>query len=453
MGEVLPFTGQFFAVRDWTSSERAQILSLAKQLKAQVVGVEVVYGASDEGDPWCVIKDDQENVLVHVARIGGSVVIHDMVADLVREGRDLWLALGRMLGDEDAPAAQDAPAFDHELDQRNAQLLVALVTASAFGLDPAAVFKAGAQFAGLPLAEPTETAQSAAADLSAAPHAADAAAAAAGRDAALELGAARMPHATAAEQPAAHGGDAHIDAPAASHLTVQPQAAAEHEATVSPAGAAPIKAPVATINGTDGPDTLTGTPAAEVIHGGLGDDVISGGGAPKGQVDVLDGGGGNDKISVQSNVVAEGGSGADTFIVSTPTHTSDANTNLGVIIDYSQVAGDTVRFDTIHKVTITSITPVDNVLAGSGDASTLLGLTSAVPGERVGVDVNGDGVEDGYVLVAVQDGKIALGHGEQGSTATATSGSVVVDGAPEHFSYNGAILSIGSSIWISSDVI
>lgn len=439
MGEVLPFTGRFFAVRDWTSSERAQIQALARQLKAQASGVEVVYGASDAGDPWCVIKDDQENVLIHVARIGAAVVVHDMVADLVREGRDLWFALGKPLTGEDAPVPREEAVVDQVLERRNAQLVLALVTASAFGLDPAAVFGEPS-----PLAEvdPAPSDPASASPVEAADRAPESDDSPIEHDPTLAAMDAAVARAVTPDAAAAQAAKAKIEPPQAPHAAMASEAVTPSSVEVVGDESIAAPAPAATITGSAGDDTLEGTAGADIIHGGPGDDVLSGGGAPSGQVDLLDGGSGDDQIAVASDVVASGGTGADTFVVSTPTDSGRSSTNLGVIIDFDELDGDRLQIDTAQKATITSIAPVDDILANTAGADAV-GLTEATPGQRVGVDIDGDGVEDGYVLVAVVRGKIALGHGEQDDPSP--------DGAAEFEFYDTAVLNVGASIWISSE--
>ena len=445
MGDVLAFKGRFFAVRDWTTAERAQLQALARDLKAEAAGVEVVYGVSDEGDPWCVIKDADENVLIHVARIGGAVVIHDMVADLVTEGRDLWFALGHGVNDNASAPQNGALEADAVHDRRAAQLTVALVTAAAFGLDPAAAF------APEPSAPVSALQASDAVDAVSTP-----------------LPGARTSDLTHDEAPRLAAGvdpadqfeprtPQAVDAPperAAAEAVETPRAAlavqddGPRDAAAAAPAASVAQAPVNLVQGSSGADTLYGTPGADVIRGGAGDDVIFGGGAPTGQVDLIDGGSGNDKIGVDSAVVAEGGSGADTFVVGAPGGSGKADTNLGVIIDFDSLDGDKVTFNTAQKVTITSITPVDNILAAAPGAASL--SVAPTPGERVGVDVDGDGIEDGYVLVRAVRGDVALGAPELGGPAP--------QGAPEHagvdgdyFTFGGHQLTVGSSIWISAD--
>lgn len=436
MGEVLPFTGRFFAVRDWTAAERAQIQALARELKAHAGGVEVVFGASDAGDPWCVIKDDQENVLMHVARIGRVVVIHDMVADLVTEGRDLWFALGRMEGVDLAAPPRDLAPVEHELERRNAQFLVAIVAGAAFGLDPVAAFGDARPPEEIDLSPAAETA--AADDLIAAVMQTLSGPRAVVQDFAAD---AMDPQSARPEGASPEAPRVKVDAVEPHHSAAAPQTEAAKPVDVEGDEAHEAPAQPIEIHGSAGDDTLEGSAAAEVIRGGPGDDVISGGGAPTGQVDVLDGGSGDDQIAVDSSVVAEGGSGADTFVVTPPAVSGRGSTNLGVIIDFDGSAGDTLKFDTAQKVTITSITPVDNILAEAAGSATLASA-SAVPGDRVGVDVDGDGVEDGYVLVASVDDKVPQAHGELGSTTS---------GAPEQAYFDGELLTVGASIWISAD--
>lgn len=436
MGEVLPFLGRYFGVRDWTAAERAQIQTLAKSLDLKAAGIEVVYGASDAGDPWCVIKDAQENVLIHVARIGASVVVHDMVADLVREGRELWLALERRLADDVLPSSE-ASAADVELGRREAQLMLALTTASAFGLEPHAW--ATTPVAALAAVASAETDEDLPRLAAANPQAPAAPVENETDDLAPSSGRATAPSGEAqGSAAAAYQGREEPDAaqpPAEAPLLAMPDAPAKVE----------VSGPVTILAGGVGDDTLVGTSAAEVISGGAGDDVLIGGGAPAGQVDVLDGGAGDDRIVVQSDVVASGGTGADTFVVETPDQSGVSSTNLGVIVDFDELSGDKVKFDTAYQVTITSITPVDDVLAGAANAASLLTNGASVPGERVGVDVDGDGVEDGYVLVAVQRGRVILGHGELGQDTSGADADIPANGSAE--------LAVGASIWISSEII
>lgn len=91
MGTVFPFVPKSGA-GDWSSSERARLDELADRLTARGPPVDAAFGVSDRGDPWCVITDDQAEVLVHVARINGRFVVHDAASDAVRNEDTLWRA-------------------------------------------------------------------------------------------------------------------------------------------------------------------------------------------------------------------------------------------------------------------------------------------------------------------------------------------------------------------------
>src|SRR5690349_14730938 len=97
MGEILPFIAKVRANGDWSASERARLDELGRQFAAEGHRVEVVYGATEDGDPWCVVKDENEEILVHVARIGGTFVVHYAIDDAIAEGTDLHLALSEQL--------------------------------------------------------------------------------------------------------------------------------------------------------------------------------------------------------------------------------------------------------------------------------------------------------------------------------------------------------------------
>src|SRR6185295_8426988 len=136
MGEILPFVARVRDSGDWTQSERARLEALADQFARDGVHVEVVYGATDDGDPWCVVKDANEEVLVHVARIGGRFVVHFAAQDTLEEGADLPSALGARLVDAHVDAAhEDEVVVPFSLSGRQAQGLLALIVATAFFYD------------------------------------------------------------------------------------------------------------------------------------------------------------------------------------------------------------------------------------------------------------------------------------------------------------------------------
>src|SRR3954468_23123809 len=131
MGQVVPFIARVRDSGDWSPGERARLEGLADQLGQSGVDVEVIFGATDEGDPWCVVTDANGDVLIHVARIGGGFVVHSAVDDALSEGGDLHAALrDRLAVTEDAMAPKSATILPFEA--RQAQTLLALVVAAAF---------------------------------------------------------------------------------------------------------------------------------------------------------------------------------------------------------------------------------------------------------------------------------------------------------------------------------
>ncbi|MDB5425125.1 MAG: hypothetical protein JWQ29_2541, partial [Phenylobacterium sp.] len=134
MGEILPFVARVRDSGDWSASERARLDALADQFARAGIHVEVIYGATDDGDPWCVVKDADEDVLVHVARIGGKFVVHFAAQDLFDEGADLPSALSARLDalPDDGHADRGDVVVPFNLAGRQAQSFLALIVATAF---------------------------------------------------------------------------------------------------------------------------------------------------------------------------------------------------------------------------------------------------------------------------------------------------------------------------------
>ncbi|MBJ7413322.1 MAG: hypothetical protein JHD15_23600 [Phenylobacterium sp.] len=140
MGQVVPFIARVRDSGDWTTAERARLQELADRLAASGVDVEVIYGATDEGDPWCVVTDGAGDVLIHVARIGGKFVVHSAVDDAINENADLHTALrDHLAATEDALADQSATILPFGLTARQGQTFLALVVAAAFFYETTAV--------------------------------------------------------------------------------------------------------------------------------------------------------------------------------------------------------------------------------------------------------------------------------------------------------------------------
>jgi hypothetical protein len=412
MGDILPFVAKVRASGDWTAAERARLEDLADQFSAGGAPVEVVFGTTEDGDPWCVVKDDQEEVLVHVARIGGRFVVHYAVEDALEEGADLHAALNDRLA---AVEAEDDVVVPFSIGGRHAQTFIALVVATAFFYetqDLAVAAEAGdSSLQMLPEAEPAPEL-------------------AAGDD----LGVRQDRDLTA------NGSMFAEAAPAASGLSVAPTAApasavaalspdeepesAEVEVADAPEETAPQDIVLATaaapvrneITGTDDDDHLVGTAGADHIRGGAGADTLQGGGASAGQVDLLEGGDGDDRIELNAQVVATGGEGADTFVIQAPIVMGDASTLLGVLTDFSEGEGD--RLVNARGELVMTFPPTAG-LSGPGagqPAETSPAFTgpptppSLTTDRQVNVDLDGDGQVDGYVLFAHMREPFAAGE-------------------------------------------
>jgi hypothetical protein len=408
MDNVVPFAPRPSAGGGWTAAERARLSEMADRLAADGAKVEVVYGVTDEGDPWCVIKDDQEEVLIHVARINGQFVIHDASADAIQEGETLWAACDRLLGGDWREARDDVVV---SLSARQVQTFIALVVAATFihEVDDAEA----ATPAPAPNAEPVEaaaaiaaagTAQASSEDVQRqdmlAPQnhvpSEDAPSAGATSEPSTDEQAPQAPATTPEASPAVvsaletQATDID-DAPAAI-------AAENHAGQVIGGGAGDD-----TLTGGDGDDTLSGGAGddslmggagADQLYGGEGDDTLDGGTAPEGQFDILDGGAGDDQIHLSSTTIAIGGAGADNFVLAA----RPAPDGLyGVVFDFTAREGDRFSFQG-KNVAVISRTEQPDVMEGLANGQNFF-TGPPTPGERVGVDTDGDGREDGYVLV------------------------------------------------------
>jgi hypothetical protein len=417
MGQVVPFIARVRDSGDWSHSERARLEDLADHLGQAGIDVEVVFGATDEGDPWCVVTDANGDVLIHVARIGGAFVVHSAVDDSLSEGADLHAALReRLAATEDAMAPHSAAVLP--FDARQAQTLLALVVAAAFFYETTA--PADAQAAELPHAPATT--EEPAPPL--APHP-DADTTVRDREAVARAGAAQdddvpAPVAVAAPVGAQAPAQAPMEEAQALPAHLEPVAAAPTQ-VVPPAPAAPAEAPAPAqvIQGTDADDHLVGTQANEHILGGAGNDTLDGGGGH----DTLDGGAGDDRIELRAGVVAIGGDGADTFVIhrfapngapwggAPGAGPAPDDGFFGVVFDFSRAQGD--RIVNGQGLTV-RLSPhpdggaedpsgdhgTDQAADHGGDLRTFTTATGpAPPLTRVEVDLDGDGVNDGYILV------------------------------------------------------
>lgn len=406
MTNVVPFSPRPSAGGGWTAAERARLSELADRLSAEGVRVEVVYGVTDEGDPWCVIKDDQEEVLIHVARINGQFVIHDAAADAVQEGETLWAACDRLLGGDWREGREDVVV---SLSARQMQSFIALVVAATFiyeADDAQAAVEAGATPIEPEAAIGAATAAVAAAsgeeqrqDLLAPEQSAR-------RDEpAAKVGSTSQPQpAPAAEAPEAQAPESAppsteadaAPAPIETSAAAPPEPQAQGVVLKGGAGADDLRGGDGddTIHGGDGNDSLSGGGGADHLYGGAGADTLDGGTAPEGAFDYLDGGEGDDELRLSGATIAKGGAGADTFVIRGEPAQDGL---LGVVLDFSIRDGDRLTFAG-KTITVTSQTDQPDILEGMY-GFTNVAPTGPTPGQRVGVDLDGDGREDGYLLV------------------------------------------------------
>lgn len=408
MGQVVPFIARVRDSGDWSPSERARLEELADRLAASGVHVEVIFGATDAGDPWCVVTDGDGDVLIHVARIGGTFVIHSAVDDSVEESGDLQAALrSQMAAAEEALAPSSAVVIPFGLTARQGQGFLALVAAAAFFYETAGIGD---------MAEAAEPPQTPAAPDEPAGPAPETDSPDQDRQVATQAAALHAEPAaasmilTASAGPETSVPDAGIDAPAALPAPLEAPAAPE---PLPEAPAAPeAEAPVLVIEGTDSDDLIVGTANAELIQGGAGDDTLAGGGGR----DTLDGGAGDDRIELSAEAVAIGGAGADTFVIARP-HLGGPEVLLGVVFDFSGLDGD--RLTTSGGAHVRQVGPATAfgtwspgerpmpdgpaTLDGPGGFGMTSLLTSPPPTPthwtRLDVDLNGDGAADGFVLL------------------------------------------------------
>ncbi|WP_312167080.1 hypothetical protein [Phenylobacterium sp.] len=408
MDNVVPFTPRPSAGGGWTAAERERLSELADRLAADGAKVEVVYGVTDEGDPWCVIKDDQEEVLIHVARINGQFVIHDASADAIQEGETLWAACDRLLGGDWREVRDDVVV---SLSARQVQTFIALVVAATFihevddaaAATPPAVDHAEPAAAG-PLAAIAVAAQPASDDVQRqdllAPQAHGPGeepppASAAGAEASIETPQ-QQPAAAAADttQPAAVAAlDASLDARA--ETSGAPETDAGGEVIQGGDGGDTLQGGAGddTLSGGAGDDSLMGGAGADRLYGGEGNDTLDGGTAPEGRFDVLDGGAGDDQIHLTATTIAIGGAGADEFVLKGP---PSAGGLMGVVLDFSQREGDRLTFQG-KNVSVVSRTEQPDIAEGFHTSTNI--AATARPGQRFDVDLDNDGRADGYVLV------------------------------------------------------
>lgn len=417
MGDVVPFIAKVRSNGDWTAAERARLQEVADMLAAGGARVEAVFGATDAGDPWCVVTDENGEVLIHVARIDGKFVVHSAVDDALSEGADLHSALRERLDGQIAAEEDSAVVVPFSLGGRQAQTFLALVIATAF-------FYETVEFADAAEAAPAPPAETPAVDPP--PPPLDIKTPTQERELAVQGAAFAEP---APARPALLAFAANVAGEGSTRPTGPGVSAGDAPQLASAPSAQPAEAIVLaqasearTLSGTSGDDELIGTAADERLVGGDGDDTLRGGGGN----DLLLGGAGDDRLELGAQVTAVGGAGADIFEIVAPQVLGRADTLLGVVADFSFADGDKLVWQgQVIPLAPPAPGPGPGAELAPPTAPTDFGTTGDKSGggsgggggtefelagpstndgfgpdvRRVDVDFDGDGVNDGYVLV------------------------------------------------------
>ncbi len=377
MGTVLSFANRTLGNGQWTASERSRLEALTERFFGPSENIQVVFGATDDGAPWCALTNEDDEVVVHVARLADQFLVHFVAEDVMASGANLREALGQWLSPEPERGGVVVP-FSRAHSGAGVLVLLAVATFLEDQLRLVAPHLAdggAAPAVGLSDAEtatPSEPGATDEAKGGAGPSAEDPSSDSDGSDAAtasalIEAGEDR---ATSAAQ-------------SAGSATLAPPA----DPVKSESQASPPKDTPPELRGGDGDDRLIGSPRAERLVGGPGNDLLVGGGGR----DTLDGGLGNDRIVLNSDSVAHGGRGGDTFVIIAPRVLNQPDTLLGTIFDFNASEGD--RLTTAEGELVFVGRP-------GGEPSDLGFASTPDGGQRVEVDLDGDGRADGYVLLA-----------------------------------------------------
>ncbi|MDG2521586.1 hypothetical protein P7B02_08530 [Caulobacter segnis] len=384
MATILKFMGRGLANGDWTVAERAQLREMSAALTGDRTGSNLVFGTTEDGDPWVVATDDNEDVVLHIARIGGRVIIHRMFDGMVREAPDVYTAATLI---QQRPPARVGRVQPILADALPTDAPFTLIAGAALHDNPSDATPVHAEMA--PRFEPVHS------------DAHQPIAGLLGDD---------LPIPTLEDAPL------HVfAAPAAPHAPLQPTAEIIQLQAYLPSstGLAAVSAPL--------PDFAAPQPAVipvvaqtpdeqvdgETVGGG-GEPPISpptigaegnGSGSDKGAdtQTYFEGGAGADVIIMGDRVVAFGGDGADTFIVNWRKQGDDAaaSRSAGVILDYNEAQGDRLVFaNDANPPQIVSVEFAN--LSGFNPAASFVG--AAIAGRRIGFDLDGDGREDVHIL-------------------------------------------------------
>ena len=396
MGTVLSLADWIRDSGQWTASERGRLQALTEHFPSGG-DLEVVFGATDDGAPWCAVMNEDGEVLVHVARLADQFLVHVAGEDVVSRGANLGEALGRWLRPE---PTSERPGVVVPFARLQSGVDMMILVAVAALLEEKLRHQLPQVMEGVAWSTDETSAGMIKASLQHPPPIED----------------------EAATQGAEHGSDAeHTNAHAAQVVAAlapaaiddAPPPAVSQPDTVA-VSAAPAQAAQAAqasqaiwseiqqnvrvdgqvallvqVRGGDGDDILIGGADDEHLVGGDGDDVLIGGGGH----DVLEGGAGDDWIVLASEALASGGSGADTFVISAPGVMDQADTLLGTILDFDAREGDRLM---TAKGQVVAVPRWDEPLDAPRE--------SHRGAQKVEVDLDGNGRIDGFVLIDAPSG-------------------------------------------------
>jgi hypothetical protein len=364
MATILPFPK--VQGGDWTPEERARLDELAARFAGQA-GIEVVLGRSDNGDPWCVVLDAQDEVLVHVARDRGSFIVHAAADDVFVRTSDLRSAVERVLGSRWLEDRIDV-VVPFTGSSRAVQVITAVLVVGSFvehHRAEAEPLDAWALAGSRPSKAPLRDLQ---------------------RDDPAKVVVAT--DTTSASEMVGPVSLATLLEPVPGFelqlLALLEDRPAEHGRQL----AAELVAASAAVGAGDARDIVTGTP---------GDDRLDGRTGP-GERLLLDAGPGDDELLLDHGTIAIGGDGADRFVIQAPDTMPEAKADmplLGVITDFDPRL-DVVATDGGMTLTVVATVPSRNIFA---DPNVNLPALPPLPGAQLIVDLDNDGQFDGYVLV------------------------------------------------------
>lgn len=369
MGDVLRFIRAVTQSGYWTNQEKAELFRLAEETAAQGSGIETASGISDNGDPWFIVYEAATgDVLVHVARIGGKFVVHDMSGDLLIEGDDLRRLVNRASGTDAAEIANG--------NYNNVVVLAALALVVDFFLNTEKAQAAPAEETDLPLAfAAVTTILHTDGDL---PPPDTASGEKASGDRSHNQGQwSALP--VVGESMIGSVVERHSPIPVPTALLTAPSSGGGPTILSTTPFPSPSTTPLL-LNGTAADETLTGGAGNDTISGGAGNDLLFGGrgddlllGGPGNDTlvggaghDTLRGGDGDDTLSVDDQDIAEGGAGADQFVITDSLlghwialkQAGQAVTFTASIQDFKLIEGDSLNFaDGNWQVSVQIVAP------------------------------------------------------------------------------------------------